>query len=192
MADSAKDTRSGRAFYGDKTLSYAKRLSRESVEKHTDTSVLFFEVDWERSKKNFYGELLIKKFVNPKGIEVKGIVDLTEGGDIVTQDIPNQLLNLKFSCYVNHLQELSIDPKIGDYFATKNRVYFIYGKQITDANKNSVGVDRETVSIVYSCVEADSEQIFPGLYDSQDGGTKNDILGNNQLGSGSAIHDGQQ
>lgn len=180
MADTSKPSKSGVAHWGDKTLAYAKKLGRESVEKHTNTSVLYFEIDVARSKKNFYGELLVKKFVNPKGIEVTGVIEIKEGGDVVVEDIPNKLTTLKISCFASHLKEIGIEPKLGDYFATKNRIYFIWNKSIQDANSVSVGVDRESVFVVYDCVQADDEGLFPGLFGTDDGGTSNDITGNRQ------------
>ena len=52
MADTPRPSESGQAFFGSKTQNYLKKLSRESIEKHTNTSVLFFAVDYENSKRN--------------------------------------------------------------------------------------------------------------------------------------------
>ena len=78
MTKNSENSGSGNNFYGDKTLKYLKKLSRESVEQHTNTSVLYFEVDFERSKRNFYGEMLIRIWKNPIGISVKGVIQLDQ------------------------------------------------------------------------------------------------------------------
>ena len=189
MADKAKQETGRHEWFGKKTENYLKKMSRESVEKHTDTSVLYFEIDIENSKRNFYGELLVKRFVNPLGIEVKGIIEITAGNDIVVEDIPNAIANLKFSCYIQHLQELGVDPKIGDYFSTKNRVYFIFKKEIIDTNRGGIGTDRQQLSIQFECVQADDEQIHPGLWDGNDM-TKNNILNQRQIDGGENITGG--
>lgn len=182
MSDNSRLDSGRSEFFGKKTANYLKKLSRESVEKHTDTSVLYFEVDVENSKRNFYGELLVKRFVNPLGIEIKGVINISAGNDITVEDIPNAIANLKFSCYIEHLQELKIDPKIGDYFSTKNRTYFIFKKEIIDTNRGAVGTDRAQMTIQFECIQADSEQLHPGLWDidSQDP-TKNAYLGTRQI-----------
>lgn len=189
MADDARLDSGRSEHFGKKTAAYLKKLSRESVEKHTDTSVLYFEVDVENSKRNFYGELLVKKFINPLGIEVKGIINITAGNDIVVEDIPNAIASLKFSCYIQHLQELKIDPKIGDFFATKNRTYFIYKKEIMDTNRGAVGTDREQMTIQFEAIQADDEQLHPGLWDGNNI-TKNNILNQRQIFGGENINGG--
>lgn len=182
MSEKAKLDTGRQEWFGTKTQNYLKKLSRESVEKHTDTSVLYFEVDVENSKRNFYGELLVKVFINPLGIEVKGIIEITAGGDLVVEDIPNAIANLKFSCYIQHLQELGIDPKIGDYFTTKNRTYFIFKKEIVDTNRGSIGTDREQMTIQFECVQSDSEQLHAGLWDvDSEDPTKNAYLNQRQI-----------
>jgi len=181
MADTSRESTSGQAFFGGKDSRYLKKLSREAVEKHTNTSVLFFGVDYERSKRNFYGELIIRVWTNPLGVEVKGVIQLDEGTDLVVEDIPNKVMTLNFSCYISHLSELGIDPQLGDYFSTKNRIYQIYNKTILDANQVSIATDREAMYIKYECIQGDSEQLTPpGSFDTSPEGSKNDITGSNQ------------
>lgn len=185
MSQTPRENKSGSAFYGQKTQNYLKKLSRESVEVHTNTSVLYFQIDYEKSKRNFYGELLIKKWVNPLGVEIKGVVQLDEGSDIVVEDIANKVMTLNFSCYISHLRELGIDPQLGDYFTTKNRIYMIHNKTITDANLVSIKTDSEALYIKYDCVQADDSQIeLPGSMDGSPLGTKNDITGESQWETG--------
>lgn len=181
MSHTQNESGSGLAHFGNKDAAYLKKLSRESVEEHTNTSVLFFQVDYEKSKRNFYGELIIKKWVDPKGVEVKGIIQLVEGTDLVIEDVPNKILTLNFSCYISHLKELGIDPQLGDYFSTKNRIYMIHNKSILDANKGSIATDREAIWVNYECVQGDDEQLAPpGTFDGTPLGTKNDITGTSQ------------
>jgi hypothetical protein len=176
-----RENNSGSAYFGGKDMAYLKKVSRSAVESITNTSVLFFAVDYEKSKRNFYGELIVRTWVDPLGIEVKGIIQLEEGSDTSVQDIQNKILTLNFSCYISHLKELGIDPQIGDYFTTKNRVYMIHNKSILDANQVSVGTDREALYVKYECVQGDDEQLAPpGSYDGSPIGTKNDIMGTQQ------------
>lgn len=168
---------SGNNFFGSKTEKYLKKLSRESVEKHTNTSLLFFAVDYERSKRNFYGEMIIRIWKNTIGVEVKGIIQLDQSSEVSVEDIPNKTMNLNFSCYLDHLKELGISPGIGDCFSTKNRIYMIYDKTILDANMVSIATDREALYIKYDCIALDSEQTtLPGTDRGPDG-TANDIRG---------------
>ena len=177
-----RENNSGSAHFGGKDMAYLKKISRSAVENITNTSVLFFAVDYEKSKRNFYGEMLIRMWVNPLGIEVRGIINLEEGAETNIGDIQNKILKLDFSCYISHLKELGIDPQIGDYFSTKNRIYMIYGKSILDANQVSVGTDREALYCNYHCIESDNEQLTPpGSYNNTPEGTKNEITGQRQF-----------
>lgn len=185
MSENKRENNSGSAHFGSKDMAYLKKLSREAIEDVTNTSVLFFAVDYERSKRNFYGELIIRVWTDPLGIEVRGIIQLDEGNDVVIEDIPNKILNLNFSCYIAHLRELGIDPQLGDYFSTKNRIYMIHNKTILDANQVSIATDREAFYIKYECVQADSEQLTPpGSFDGSIEGSKNDIMGTSQFDNG--------
>jgi hypothetical protein len=176
-----RENNSGSAHFGGKDVAYLKKVSRSAVETNTNTSVLFFQVDYEKSKRNFYGELIVRTWVNSLGVEVKGIIQLEEGSDTSVQDIPNKVLTLNFSCYISHLKELGIDPQLGDYFSTKNRIYMIHNKSILDANQVSIGTDREALYVKYEAIQADDEQLTPpGSYDGSLTGTKNDIMGTNQ------------
>lgn len=185
MPDTSRTSDGSNKFFGSKTANYLKKLSKESVESHTNTSVLFFAIDYEKSKRNFYGEVIIKKWVNPLGVEVKGIIQLDEGTDIVIEDIPNKVMTLNFSCYIAHLRELNIDPQQGDYFATKNRVYMIHDKTILDANQVSIMTDAEALYCKFLAVQADDSQLeIPGSYDGSPLGIKNDIMGTSQWNNG--------
>lgn len=171
---------SGKEFFGDKSRAFLLKTSRHLVEDINNHTVLYFEVDYERSKKNFYGELIVKAFVEPKGVPVKGVITLKEGSDVVQGEIPNKILTLEFACYIEHLQELGIDPKRGDYFATKNRHYFIFDKTIPDSNEKSIGTDQQSYAIIFKCVQADSEQLLPpGDWNGVEG-TKNEIENTSQ------------
>ena len=181
MAINKEDTRSGRILFGDKSLKYLEKMSRTAVEDYTNTSLLFFEIDYQASKKNFYGELIIKQFVNPLGIEIKGTIEITEGADIATEDIPSKLTHLKFNCYLGHLKELGIDPRLGDLFSVKNRFYYIYDKTILDADKVSIGVDRGALNVEFKANQLDSEQIAPPSIQIDMLGNSNEIRNEQQF-----------
>ena len=165
--------------FGSKTVKFLKKKSRDAVETYSDTPIIYYEVDYENSKKNFYGELMIKKWKNSKGIKVKGTVSITESNEINLADIPNKLTKMIFSCYVDHLRELNIWPQVGDYFTAKNRIYYIQAREILDVNEHSILVDKEAYSIVFTCGEADDETTVPqGMREK---GTGNDQFGITQV-----------
>jgi len=161
-----------RTGFGNKTLDYLKNKSRTAVEKYTDTTALFLELDFERSKKNFYGEILIKAWRNPRGTAVNGIISIKEADEVTVEDIPNQIASLDFVVYIDHLKELGIWPQLGDYFTIKNRMYLIHRKSLLDSDKNSILTDKEAVTIKFYCIEADSENITPSM--TEESGTQNE------------------
>jgi len=154
--------------FGTKTNQFLIKKSREAVENYSNVPVLYFEVDVENSKRNFYGEMIIKKWKNSRGIKVSGTAEITESDNINLADIPNKITQLKFSCYVDHLRELGIWPQAGDYFSIKNRFYFIQTKEILDVNEHTINVDNEAYSIVFHCGEADSESVIPQISSEYD------------------------
>jgi hypothetical protein len=174
------NSQSEQKWFSNKDINYLKKVSREATEQHTNTSALYFQVDYNNSKKNFYGELIVRKWVNPLGVEVKGIIDLVEGDEIAVEDIPNKTMKLNFSCYLDHLRELNIQPELGDCFSIKNRIYMIYNKTILDANMVSIATDQEAVYIKYDCIELVDEQLIPPGDYSSNIGSKNDITGSSQ------------
>jgi len=176
MADTPKNTRSGNAHFGSKDFQYLKKLSRTAVEKHTDTEALFLEIDYEKSIRNFYGELIVKKFVNPSGIAIRGVIAVDETDTVTLEKVPNKITKFTLSCYTDHLRELGVEPRIGDYFVLQNRYYMIWDKTISDA-VNPVAVGRENLAMTYKCSEADDEEVLPELFQKENRGTQNDIEG---------------
>lgn len=181
MSQTGKDTNNGeRVGFGDKTLNYLKKKSREAIEVNSEASVLYFEIDYINSKRNFYGEMLVKKWKTPEGVSVQGLITVKEGGDTGIEAIPNQLAIMEVVVYIDHLKELNIWPKIGDYFSYKNRHYFIWKRALLDTDKNSILNDKEAVTTLYHCVEADQESIFPPMTDGG-GGTSNNLNNEKQF-----------
>lgn len=176
MADTPRETRSGSAHFGKKDMQYLKKMSRQAVEKHTDTQVLYFEIDYENSIRNFYGELTVKKFVNPTGVSVKGVIDIESNDAVTLEKIPNKITHLTISCYSDHLRELGIEPRIGDYIVALNSYYMIWDRTISDA-VNPVAVGRENLSIQFKCQAVDDEEVLPEIYQKENRGSQNDIEG---------------
>ena len=156
---SAKDTHNGRLYFGNKDQSYLKQVSREAVEEHHNAPILYFEIDWEQSKRNFYGEMTMKKFKNPKGIEVRGSYKMSQSAESAFQGLPNKLMSLTASFYVESLKELHIDPRLGDYFAIGWRIYQIYDKTIPDAGPGNFVMNRERMRVDYRCLQEDQENL---------------------------------
>jgi hypothetical protein len=176
MADTPRNTRSGNAWFGSKDMQYLKKVSRQAIEKHTDTEALYLEIDYEKSIRNFYGELIVKKFVNPLGIALRGVINVEENDTVTLEKVPNKITKFTFSCYTDQLRELGVEPKIGDYFVLQNRYYMIWDKTISDA-VNPVAAGRENLAITYKCSEADDEEVLPDLFQKENRGSQNDIEG---------------
>jgi len=161
--------------YGDKTNDLVIELSRNAVEVYSNTPLLYFEVDVENSRRNFYGEMLIKKFKQPLGVKLYGTVKLTEDSKNMLEDIPYKLVKMNVGIYTEHLREQGVWPQLGDYFCIKNRFYFIEDKEILDVNKHTITVDREAYSLTFICSEADDEIIMPSI-SAEDEGYANQLL----------------
>lgn len=149
--------------WGKKSEEFLVKLSREAVEQNTSEdspTILYFQVDYDKSKRNFYGEFEEMIFKNDKGVQVKGIItvfdnEVEEIARMVDQDTP-----LKFSAYIEHLKEIGIDPQIGDYFGYKHKFYYIYSKTALDSNKAIIASGRDAVHITFSCYQQDDERIY--------------------------------
>lgn len=159
MALSGKDTENGRLYLSDKTANYLKRKSRAALEKYHNAPILFFAIDWEQSKKNFYGEMTSKKFVDPKGVPVRGMYKITDNPDSLENGIPNKSLNITVVLYVEQLEELNIDPQQGDYFAIGKRFYHIYSRSISDVGPGSFMMNRAKMTKSFFCYEEDDQSI---------------------------------
>src|SRR5579863_1225966 len=107
---SDKNTQNGRLYMGSKTQEYLKNVSRQAVEEYHNAPILYFEIDWEQSKRNFYGEMMMKKLKNPLGVEVRGTYKISQSAENAFQGLPNKLMTLVASFYVESLRELMIEP----------------------------------------------------------------------------------
>lgn len=156
---SDKKTENGNLYFVDKDIQYLKQQSRQVVEEHNNMSVLFFALDWEKSKKNFYGELTLKKFKQIKGVEVRGKFKIEQGGEQLQNGIPNKIMKMSVSVYREHLHELGIDPQRGDYFGIGKRLYQIYDYTIEDVGPGNVLLKRENLRVDYFTIQDDDETV---------------------------------
>jgi len=154
-----KRSENGNLYFNDKDIQYLKKQSREVVEEIHNMSVLYFALDWEQSKKNFYGELTMKKFKQPRGIEVRGKFKITQGGEQLQSGVPNKIMKMVVSVYREHLHELNIDPQRGDYFGIGKRLYQIYDYTIEDVGPGNVLLKRENLRVDYFAIMDDDEVI---------------------------------
>jgi len=155
-----KNTDHGRLYWGDKDIEYQKKLSRDWVEEIHNVSLLYFEIDWENSRRNWYGELLYKKFKNPLGVEINGWIKMNQGSEQLNNGIPNKIMKLNFACYVEHLKELNIEPNIGEYFSYGQRIYLIYDKTLNDYGPGNVIGNRERMRVDFFAIQEDDEVLF--------------------------------
>lgn len=169
MDHSAKNTDNGRLYFGDKTSAYLKKKSRQAVEKYHNAPILFFEIDWENSKRNFYGEMPMKKFANPKGVQVRGIYKISQNDDVVQNGVPNKTMKLIVSVYVDQLDELKINPQQGDYFGIGRRLYQIYSRTVDDVGPGSLMMNRGKMRKDFYCYEEDDEVLAKNAFGSNDG-----------------------
>jgi hypothetical protein len=161
---SDKETENGRKYFGDKDVQYLKDKSRESLEVDQNFSVLYFGIDWDLSNRNFYGELLTKKFKTSKGVPIKASFKIIEGSEQVFNDIPNKIMKLNVACYVEHLKELNIDPKQDDFFAIGQRLYRIYNLTLKDSGPGNILVNRERLQVYFDCVQDDDEVLQKNVW----------------------------
>ncbi|MEO6304816.1 MAG: hypothetical protein ABIP51_16770 [Bacteroidia bacterium] len=166
MAISGKKTENGRLYFGDKTAKYLEKKSRQAVEGYHNSPILYFEVDFMKSKKNFYGEMTIKKFKNNKGVSVKGIYKMQQGDEQLQQGIPNKIMKLTVSLYVEQLAELDIKPSLGDYFGIGNRLYLIYDKTLEDAGPGNLMMNRGRMRQDFLCIQEDDEALEKNAFSS--------------------------
>lgn len=158
LQQTSKETAFGRRYFGDKTIDFLKQKSRQSLEDIHNVTVLYFKLDWENSKRNFYGEVLMKKFVNAKGVQVRCSIDMKQGQEELQQSIPNQLMTMTVSCYVEQLKELGIEPNYDDFFLFGQRAYRIHKRTLKDYGVGNVLGNRERMRIDYNCIQVDDEE----------------------------------
>lgn len=154
-----KDVENGKQYFGNKDAEYLKQQSRAAVEDRHDMPILFFEIDWENSARNFYGELTVKKFVNPQGIQIRGMYKLEQQEMTKFNNVPYQKMHLTVSIYTEQMQELGIEPKLNDYFSVGKRFYQIYKKTINDVGPGNLMMNREKMRCDYFAHEVDNEVV---------------------------------
>lgn len=161
-----KNTENGKLYFGDKDAAYLKQVSREAVEETHNMPILFLEIDWINSKRNFYGEMTVKRFKNPKGVQIRGSYKIEQNPMTTQNGIPYKTMRLTVSIYTEQLQELSIEPKIGDYFYAGSRYYQIYDRTINDVGPGNLMMQRERMRCDYFTFEVDDETIQKIIQDS--------------------------
>lgn len=162
--NSAKETDNGKLYFGNKDANFLKKTSREAVESHHNAPILFFSIDWLLSKRNLYGEMLVKKFTNNKGVEVRGIYKIEEMDATQQSGLPNKLMKITVSVYVEHLQEIGINPNLGDYFGIGKRLYRIAKKTIEDAGPGNLMMNRERMRQDFFAVQDDDEVLMKDIW----------------------------
>lgn len=169
MALSGKKTENGRLYFGDKTANYLKKKSRQAVEQYHNSPILFFGIDWTTSKRNFYGEMTLKKFINPLGTSIRGIYKIMQNDDTMQSGIPGKTMKLTVSIYTDQLLELDIEPQQGDYFAIGKRFYQIYSRTIDDVGPGSLMMNRGKMRKDYLCFEEDDETLAKNPFGTNEG-----------------------
>lgn len=147
-------------WWGKDNQDFLESISRDAVEVYNENSLLYFQVDYAKSKRNFYGEYEIIEFVEKKGISVKGIITIQDQDTEEIAKLLNQNTTLVFGCYINHLKELGVDIRIGNYFSYKNKFYYIYNKVALDANRNIVASGKDPVWNSFQCYQEDDEAVY--------------------------------
>ena len=177
--DTDKKTENGHLYFGDKDADYLEKTSREAVEENHNMSILYLELDWLNCKKNFYGEMKVKKFKNPKGVKLKGNYKITQNQITHQNGIPYKTMKLTASIYTEQLKELSINPQRGDYFYVGERYYQIWDFTIDDVGPGTL-LMRQRMRCDYSAFEVDDSTIQKAVNDRNPGP---EFLINTQSGS---------
>ena len=177
--DSNKNTENGKLYFGDKNADYLEKKSRQAVEEHHNMPILYLGLDWVNCKKNFYGEMKIKKFINPKGIQIKGSYKITQNPITHQNGIPYKTMKIEVSIYTEQLAELAIDPQRGDYFYIGSRYYQIFDLTIKDVGPGTL-LMRQRMRCDYSAFEVDDSTIQKAVNDKNPGPEYNI---SNQVGS---------
>ena len=178
-----KPNKSGSLYLGSKDLEYLQKVSREAVESHHNMTIMYFEIDVAKSHRNFYGELLYKKFVNDKGIEIPGTIKFESGDEDTFQGLPNKISKLVFSTFTDTLKEYGINPKLGDYFSYGKRFYLIYDKTLNQVGVENIVGDRKQVRMDFKAVQDDEEVLYKDPYNHAFEGAQTDILNNGSIGN---------
>lgn len=146
----------GKLAWGEKSQIYLEEKSRESVEEHSDTFLLYYELDYEKSKRNFYGECLHK--IYKKAIPVYGTIAISAEENKYENEIVQRNTNMEFGTFLEHIKELGINPQLGDYFYAKNKWYIIHSKTALDDNSTAVAYDK-AITIKFLATQVDDEVI---------------------------------
>lgn len=162
--NSAKETENGKLYFGDKDADYLKRMSREAVETHHNSPILYFQMDWLASKRNLYGEATVKKFVDVRGVEVAGVFKLEQGDSTQTNGIPGRKMSLTVSVYVEALKEKNLEPQLGDYFGIGKRLYIIRKKTMEDVGPGNLLMNRERMRQDFFAVEETDEVLQKDIW----------------------------
>ena len=166
--NSEKNTENGKLYFGNKDMDFLEKSSRNAVETNNNSPILYLQLDWINCKRNFYGEMTVKKFTNPKGTQLYGSYTIKQN-DITHQNgIPYKTMKLSVSIYTEQLQELSIDPIRGDYFYVGERYYQIYDLTISDVGPGTVMM-RKKMRCDYSAFEVDDSTIQKSVTEENPG-----------------------
>lgn len=167
-AGNDKDTENGKLYFGDKDMNFLEKSSREALEENNNMPILFLGLDWLNCKRNFYGEMLVKKFVNPKGVQVRGSYKIEQNPITHQNGIPYKTMKASVSIYTEQLQELAIDPVRGDYFYIGERYYQIWDYTINDVGPGTV-LMRKRMRCDYSAFEVDDSTIQKSVNEQNPG-----------------------
>jgi hypothetical protein len=156
--ENQRPNENGKAHFGDKDVEFLKKTSREAVEETANMPILYFQLDPENSKRNFYGEMTVKRFKNVNGIQIRGSYRLKQNEMSKQHGIPKKTMSLSVTVYTEQLEELGIEPLIGEYFYVGERYYQIYDKTINDVGAGSL-LMRERVACTFAAFEVENETI---------------------------------
>ena len=163
-----KQTENGKMSFGDKDMDYLQDMSREAVETNANAQILYFALDWINSKRNFYGEMTVKKFKFPKGIPIRGSYKIEQNQITHQNGVPYKTMRMSVSLYTEQLTELAINPTRGDYFYAGERYYQIYDFTIPDVGPGTVMM-RKKMRCDYFCFEVDDSTIQKSINDQNPG-----------------------
>ena len=163
-----KNTENGKLYFGDKDMDFLEKTSRTALEDNNNMPILYLGLDWINCKRNFYGEMTVKKFINPKGVKIYGSYKIEQNPITHQNGIPYKTMKINVSIYTEQLKELQIDPMRGDYFYIGSRYYQIFDLTINDLGPGTVMM-RKRMRCDYSAFEVDDSTIQKSINEQNPG-----------------------
>lgn len=130
-------------WFKDAELTLFKNLGRELVETLINQHFILYSVGYGETDSNFYGESKNKVYTSQT--QVTGRIQIADS-DILSEGGVRRMAKGDMTAWVydDHLSELNLGIKIGDFIGFEGKFYEVYDAGYNqDALNRKLGVDRE-------------------------------------------------